>query len=152
LLVINHLWRGLIGPDRFTGPCAARMGWAMTFMAVVLAWVLFRADNAVTAWAIYQGMFGLNGFVLPEQVANILPFASGWVQTVGKMQTLGGGSVMGVFEQGVLISAGLAIALFGQQAAKMSNLARLLVIGGASGFIIHALFFAAPKQFMYFQF
>ena len=68
------------------------------------------------------------------------------------MPTLGAGTLMGIFEQVVLVIAGLAIALFGKQARFMSNRARLLVIGASAGFVVHALFFATPKQFMYFQF
>jgi hypothetical protein len=102
--------------------------------------------------AIYRGMFGLNGIVLPAQLAELLPGIGRWVTTVGSMPTLGAGSVMGIFEQGVLVFAGLGVALFGQQARYMSNGLRLLVIGGSAGFVVHALFFAVPKQFMYFQF
>ena len=152
LLVVNHLWRVAVGPDRFRGVAAQALGWALTFIAVVLAWVLFRADSAATAGAIYRGMFGLNGVVLPAQIVDLLPRLGRWVTSIGSMPTLGAGTLMGIFEQVVLVIAGLAIALFGKQARFMSNRARLLVIGASAGFVVHALFFATPKQFMYFQF
>jgi D-alanyl-lipoteichoic acid acyltransferase DltB (MBOAT superfamily) len=152
MLAANHLWRGLVGPDRFRGTLAHGAGWLMTFAAVVLAWVLFRADSARTALGIYRGMAGFNGVVLPEQVASMIPRANSMVAAVGKMQTLGAGSVMGVFEQAILVAFGLAIALFGKQARHMSQRMRLLVIAASAGFVIHSLFYAAPKQFMYFQF
>ncbi|MGL4543316.1 MAG: MBOAT family O-acyltransferase [Polymorphobacter sp.] len=154
MLVINHLWRQLLGANVPTGRFAgfARFaGWGLTFIAVVLAWVLFRAESVATAGAIYRGMFAVNGFVLPAQVAAILPFG-GWFASVGTMPTLGGGSVRGVFEQATLLLVGLAVALFGRQARHMSNAMRLLVIGISAGFVVHGLFFAAPKEFMYFQF
>src|SRR5690606_3785885 len=37
---------------------------ALTFLAVVVAWVMFRADSAHGAFAIYKGMLGLNGLGL----------------------------------------------------------------------------------------
>ena len=37
----------------------------VTFLAVVAGWVMFRADSLTTAAAIYKGMAGINGFVLP---------------------------------------------------------------------------------------
>lgn len=151
LLALNHVWRAITGSTGAAGPVGRITGWFLTFVAVVLAWVLFRAESLATATAIYRGMFAINGFVLPDQVAAILPFGH-WFVTVGQMQTLGGGSVMGVFEQSVLLAVGLGIALFGKQARYMSNAARLWVIGLTAGFVIHGLFFAAPQEFMYFQF
>jgi alginate O-acetyltransferase complex protein AlgI len=151
LLALNHLWRALSGSTGPTGLAGRIIGWWLTFVAVLLAWVVFRADSLATAMAIYRGLLGRNGFVLPGQVAAMLPFGH-LFDTVGKMQTLGGGSVMGVLEQSVLLVLGLGIAVFGKQARYMSNAARLWVIGLSSGFVIHGLFFAAPKEFMYFQF
>jgi hypothetical protein len=69
-LVINQAWRSLrksFGQDlhksTLIGSLAARL---ITFIAVVIAWVLFRADNLESAFAVYGGMLGLNGCVLPE--------------------------------------------------------------------------------------
>ncbi len=69
-LVINQAWRSLrkyFGHDlhkpTLIGTLGARL---ITFIAVVIAWVLFRADNLESAFAVYSGMLGLNGFVLPE--------------------------------------------------------------------------------------
>jgi hypothetical protein len=38
----------------------------ITFLAVVVAWVVFRADNITTAAAILKAMVGMNGFALPD--------------------------------------------------------------------------------------
>lgn len=37
----------------------------ITFVAVVIGWVVFRADSLNTAAAMFKGMVGMNGFVLP---------------------------------------------------------------------------------------
>lgn len=67
-LIINHAWSNV----------RLRLGWIrnplawiwasrlMTFTAVVVAWVFFRAENYASAEAILSGMFGLHGFVLPD--------------------------------------------------------------------------------------
>ncbi|NMC97266.1 MAG: hypothetical protein GYA70_07345, partial [Deltaproteobacteria bacterium] len=40
---------------------------ALTFLAVTVAWVFFRADSAATAVRIIGSMSGQNGFALPEK-------------------------------------------------------------------------------------
>lgn len=62
-LIINHWFRHLWGPP---SPQALSR-WAgrlLTFLAVVVAWVFFRAESFSAAGAILAGMAGLNGFVL----------------------------------------------------------------------------------------
>jgi len=55
-LSLNHLWRD----RKFT--MLPALAWALTFIFVTLAWVLFRAHSIGRAVAIYHGMAGLNGF------------------------------------------------------------------------------------------
>jgi D-alanyl-lipoteichoic acid acyltransferase DltB (MBOAT superfamily) len=57
-LVINHLCHsaGL----RLRGHAPRLAGWALTFLAVVVGWVFFRAPNVATALMILKGMAGLN--------------------------------------------------------------------------------------------
>ena len=65
-LVINHGFRDLrqrLGhdvdhPTRW-GQAIAR---AITFLAVVIAWVVFRAEDGASATAVLRGLLGLNGF------------------------------------------------------------------------------------------
>ncbi|MFC0282929.1 MBOAT family O-acyltransferase [Camelimonas abortus] len=54
-LGVGVLWRkaGL--------PMPAPLGWALTFLFVVFAWVLFRAEGFHAAVNVYEGMLGLNG-------------------------------------------------------------------------------------------
>jgi alginate O-acetyltransferase complex protein AlgI len=64
-LGINHLWRGWRGGD---APAAANglpatalakaISWAITFFAVVIAWVFFRARTMAGAWQMLGGLFG----------------------------------------------------------------------------------------------
>jgi D-alanyl-lipoteichoic acid acyltransferase DltB (MBOAT superfamily) len=41
------------------------IGWLATLLFVVVAWVPFRAPNIQTAFSMWRGMVGLNGFALP---------------------------------------------------------------------------------------
>lgn len=54
------------------GPIAYVMGGAITFLFVVLGWVLFRADNLLLAGQMYQSMFNLNIFLQPILAQPIL--------------------------------------------------------------------------------
>lgn len=59
-LVINHWWRSSGGEGRrLPGP---HTGKALTLFAVVVAWVLFRAENFEAAMSVFGGMVGANGF------------------------------------------------------------------------------------------
>ena len=55
-LVVNHLWRGAFGPA--TAPAARLAGWALTFLAVTIAWVFFRAASLPAAARMLTAMAG----------------------------------------------------------------------------------------------
>ena len=60
-LSINHLWRGWRGskPEvSMAGLVVKGACWAITFFAVVVAWVFFRAKTAAGAWQMLEGLFG----------------------------------------------------------------------------------------------
>jgi alginate O-acetyltransferase complex protein AlgI len=57
-LAINHLWRD--GPGKWI-VIPSILGWAITFTAVVIAWVFFRANTLETAVLLLNAMAGLNG-------------------------------------------------------------------------------------------
>lgn len=69
-LCINRAWQSL--RSRLLGELPAGrlergMAWGITFLAVVVAWVFFRAETLPGALSMLDGMAGGNGFVLPEQ-------------------------------------------------------------------------------------
>lgn len=61
-LVVNHLWRARRShrPDS-DSVITAVLGWLVTLLAVIVAWVFFRAPDFHTAAAILGGMAGVNG-------------------------------------------------------------------------------------------
>ena len=70
-LTVNHWWRNLRGGRR-PGLIGRAAGWTLTFLAVVVAWVFFRADTFHGALAVLRGMAGANGIVLPEGTRHLL--------------------------------------------------------------------------------
>ena len=63
-LVLHHAWLALRGPKP-----SAWWGRGLTFMAVLLAWVVFRAPDLATAGDILLAMAGGNGVALPRGMA-----------------------------------------------------------------------------------
>jgi alginate O-acetyltransferase complex protein AlgI len=62
-LMVNHAWAKLRGPSAAVMPRAIAS--ALTFVAVVIGWVFFRAADVPTAWRMLGGMAGLNGAAMP---------------------------------------------------------------------------------------
>jgi alginate O-acetyltransferase complex protein AlgI len=86
-LMINHAWLAVSaksqGMERFRRSRAGRgMGWALTFLAVVVGWVFFRAPSLGVAGRILGGMIGRNGFVLPAGLAYSLRAVHGLISVL----------------------------------------------------------------------
>ena len=70
-LIVNHVWHAfrirlgyeLKHPGSMFGRISARI---ITLLAVVVAWVFFRAESFDAAIRVLDGMAGVNGFVLPD--------------------------------------------------------------------------------------
>jgi alginate O-acetyltransferase complex protein AlgI len=71
-LVINHLWRALrwrVGEgSRWSVSLERRLGAALTFVAVVVAWVFFRSEDVGSAVQMLFAMAGRNGVVGSESL------------------------------------------------------------------------------------
>lgn len=70
-LVINHFWTAFTS-TRFSASLRTHPIWTMsatvvTFLAVVFAWVFFRAESFEGANAVLAGMLGMNGLSIPQQ-------------------------------------------------------------------------------------
>ncbi len=69
-LIVNHAWRniksvtGLFSSDNFIVRILSRL---ITFFAVAIAWVYFRAENIDAANAMVRSLFGYSGVVWPEE-------------------------------------------------------------------------------------
>lgn len=110
-LIVNHAWRSLCpGWTRSRSPLVKATSWLLTFLAVVVAWVFFRADDMHSTLSILRGMAGLNGIVLPPQWQHLLQPAAPLLHQLGAgfgvLPAFGGEKQIG------LIVVLLAIALF----------------------------------------
>ena len=71
-LVINHAWRRaleVVGLNLSDRPLYGRLSWLITFLAVVVGWVYFRAPNLEQANGILLAMLGANGAEVPSGIA-----------------------------------------------------------------------------------
>ncbi|MDO8607480.1 MAG: MBOAT family protein [Phaeospirillum sp.] len=80
-LLLNHLWRTTTGRAAPSSPLGRAVGWGLTFLAVVVAWVFFRAASFEAAFVVIKGMAGLNGVALPSV---ILAQAGALGETLGR--------------------------------------------------------------------
>ena len=77
-LLVNHGWRSVkVRLNLKAGPVQCLIGCVVTFLAVVFAWVFFRANDLGAAKTIAGAMIGMNGIALPETLgvwlANLHP-------------------------------------------------------------------------------
>lgn len=89
-LMVNHVWRAarqkMAGDYAVAGPLEVHLGRVLTFLAVVLGWVFFRAHDAESAIEMLKAMAGLNGIhgpASPESAQSVLAIA----QTVSTSAT-----------------------------------------------------------------
>jgi alginate O-acetyltransferase complex protein AlgI len=112
-LSINHLWRGWRGGDSraaAAGLAAKALSWAITFFAVVIAWVFFRAKTADGAWQMLGGLFGF--------AAGSSAYASSGILRLMDLPVLVG-------EQRLLLIGGGAVALALAVALCLPNVPQL---------------------------
>lgn len=154
-LIVNHSWAhindrlSLIPRDNLIWRWLC---WIITFIAVMIGWVLFRAESFPAAINILKGMIGLQGVVLPAQIASAIPGLENWVQTVGAMKLLGGGTVMGIVEMCGMFFIMFAV-IAGPNLYQMSRRLRAIAIVMTFYLTVQTVFFfRTPSEFLYFQF
>jgi alginate O-acetyltransferase complex protein AlgI len=86
-LIINHLWRRMIqacGMTNFSSNfCRMFAARLLTFIAVVIGWVVFRAETLPAAIQLLKAMAGYNGVVMSNAwLLRLGPVAS-WMQAIG---------------------------------------------------------------------
>lgn len=95
-LIVNHVWRWLVSRVNWIagtrGKCTRCLGWALTFVGVVVGWVLFRAENFDAAKTMLAGMSGLHGVALPAAILDAHPQIKHIASSFGIDAYLGGGT------------------------------------------------------------
>ena len=156
-LVLHSTWRALLlrhaptalGRD---GLGLRLLAWALTFLAVVVAWVFFRAADMATALSLLRGMAGLNGSLLPEQILGFAPVLQSLAQGVGKVPCLGDGTVMGAVEMALMLAAGLAIVTQAPALHELAPRTRSWLLLPCGALALQQVLYGTAREFLYFQF
>ena len=94
-LILNHAWRrtlGAAGMDFDSNPAYQCLSWLITFTAVVVGWVYFRAPTLEHGNAILMAMAGRNGAELPNGIFARLGAGSEFLEMFGIQAGQGSGS------------------------------------------------------------
>lgn len=95
-LIINHAWsklRRTVGGVLMRPSAFGRLlAWSLTFVAVVIGWVFFRAADFDAATSMLTGMAGLNGVAIPNAIFVRLGPISDVLADLGVTTYLGKGS------------------------------------------------------------
>ena len=152
------LWGGLHGlclvvhgQYRWNLPAAA--GRTLTLLAVVVAWVPFRATGLGATLAMLRGMAGLNGIALPQMIVHAFPPLAAIATPVPLLPHLGDARTLSFPEVTACLAVGWIIALALPSVHELSIRARGWAVTGGFAFTVQALFFAPHvTPFLYFQF
>ena len=101
-LCVNHLWQRWRGESAANSPAMNLVSWVVTFFAVVIAWVFFRAKTTAGAWQMLGSLFGFE--------AGSSAYASPGILRVMDLPILVGGDML-LMIGGAAVALALAIAL-----------------------------------------
>jgi D-alanyl-lipoteichoic acid acyltransferase DltB (MBOAT superfamily) len=177
-LVVNHAWHWLKERTGLAGKqpraWSRLLAWTVTFLAVVVGWVFFRAETFAGAYAILSGMMGQNGIVLPDSFPNAWPAAAAVLSAAGV--TFSQQDTVSGISGAMWISSLLFIAVFFPNSAvimrrfspvvepmeetRRNFFYRLLIWNPTSSwafvmgvlFMISLIFMLSPSEFLYWQF
>lgn len=152
------LWGGLHGlyllvqrwfPWRLPRPVAH----VLTLLAVVVAWVPFRATGFAATVAMLRGMVGLNGVALPQMIVHAFPRLSAVASPVPLLPYLADARTLSFPEVSACLLLGWLIVLALPSVHELSERARGWALTSGFAFTVQALFFAPHvTPFLYFQF
>ena len=154
-LMIHRFWtrarpRPVDTPPTLVGRVA---GWTLTFVALVVAYVVFRSESFGGIWAMLQGMAGINGAPLPVQVVNAVPGLGLLFDGVASVPYLAGGTVIGFISLTGFLALSFVVIMAGQPLHRMSQRSRLVLLVFTVAFTLQTVFFgSATREFIYFQF
>ena len=158
-LMAYHAWRraaGRVGrlgrPAPLVGVAMAPLAWLATFLAVVIAWVFFRATDLRSAMSVLHGMVGQHGAQLPDQIIALMPALGGVADGVGKVPYLADGTVMGFVEMVLMLGLGMAIVVRAPTLPELRLRTRYLLVVPCAALALQRVVWGASSPFLYFQF
>ncbi|HTI03539.1 MAG TPA: MBOAT family O-acyltransferase [Acidisoma sp.] len=149
-LILHEVWSRVVPPRaRLPRPLAQ----ALTLLAVLLAWVPFRAQDMAATTAMLRGLLGLNGLALPIQLIALWPPLGAIAHPVPLLAALGNARTLSLPEALAFLALGWVIVLALPHVHEASDRWRAGGILASGGFMVQALFFAgAAPPFLYFRF
>ncbi|HEV7690050.1 MAG TPA: MBOAT family protein [Hyphomonadaceae bacterium] len=144
-LIVAHLsgQAGLKLSKLFGKTAAPFVGWGLTMLAVIVAWVFFRAPTIETATSMLAGMGGANGFDA-QVLASFLADPRLW----------GVGSPIIVAL--VAVAAPNSMWIIGRAEQMLKDNRRIATIGAGAlagvASLVALIFIGAQNEFLYFQF
>ncbi len=125
----------------------------LTLLAVLLAWVPFRAANFPTAYSFYRGLFGFNGLAVPEVLTRLIPGLAHVVPIVPVLPHLADARTLSLPLALAMLATGWTIALALPNLQSFTPSRKSLATITAFAFTMQALLLApAAIPFVYFQF
>jgi predicted membrane channel-forming protein YqfA (hemolysin III family) len=125
----------------------------LTLLAVVVAWVPFRASNLAATVAMLRGMAGCNGIALPRMIVHAVPPLAAIAAPVPLLPYLGDARTLSFPEVSACLLLGWMIVLAMPTVHELSQRGRAWALTSGFAFTVQALFFAPHvTPFVYFQF
>ena len=126
---------------------------ALTLLAVVVAWVPFRAPTGAAARNMLGGMAGLHGVALPQMIVHALPVLGLVATPVEVLPYLGDARTLSFPQVSACLLLGWAIVLLLPHVHALSERARTWALTSSFAFSVQAMFFAPHvAPFLYFRF
>ncbi len=148
LYLTLHGWFARLGL-RLPAPLAR----ALTLLAVLLAWVPFRAQNFSTAAGFYKALAGCNGIAVPDIFVRFAPGLSSIVEVVPVLPYLGDARTLSLPLALAMLATGWTIVLSLPDLQSFGARKRSLAMIGSFAFTMQALLLApSAVPFLYFQF
>lgn len=150
-LMADHTWRRLAQPRDWQLP--RPLCWALTFAAVVLGWVLFRASSFTEAFSMLRAMADVSSLALPLSTGS-LPYVSGLASAGLPLapMTMGGAEVYKAL--GLLAFSAVLLALVPNPVRLMARFRPSVpwLLLALALMLYTLLSFSHLSDFLYFQF
>lgn len=144
-LSINHLARTCVASIPSLGMVFRLIGWPLTLVAVVVAWVFFRATSLDRAWAMLLTMSGARGVnISPETLFGLYMVPPNPLELLAVLLVGGGVALFLPNTQEIVKHAGRWVGQSGEY-----------LMGGLLGMILLVCFIGASRgssEFIYFNF
>ena len=149
-LIVHQEWERRTPPWARLPPFLAQ---GLTLLAVMVAWVPFRAQDLSATVAMLRGMAGLNGFAVPAPLVALVPWLGHIVRSVPVLRALGDARALSLPDATGCLMIGWFIVLFLPHLHEASPRLRSWGLLGTGGFTVQAIFFAGvATPFLYFRF